>query len=135
MIIDSFNEYSCNQAVTDSAASTNVVDTLGGGRIEGKPIFLHLKCKESAAAAGAATVTFAFETSNSSDFSSKDTLWNSAAIGKADLTAGSEIVRLALNGLKLKRYTRVYYTIGTGPLTAGKFSAFLSNDADTNLVD
>lgn len=134
MIIDRLNEYSVEQPVTASTASAKVVDTFGGGRLEGRPLFLHIKCMEGVEAAGEATVTFAFETSDSSDFGSKDVLWNSAAIGKANLSAGSEIVRLAMNGLSLKRYTRVYYTVDTGPLTAGKFSAFLSNDADTNLV-
>ena len=41
-------------------------------------------------------------------------------------------IRLPINGLALERYTRVYYTVATGPLTAGKFDAFLSADGDTN---
>lgn len=132
MIIDRFNEYSDAQAVTASAASTNVVDLDAAGNIEGKPYYLHVKVNTSATASGDATVTFALQTDSDEAFGSATTLWTSAAIGKAALTAGTEVVRLPINGMPIKRHTRVYYTVATGPLTAGKFDAFLSADADTN---
>lgn len=132
MIIDRFNEYSDAQAVTASAASTNVVDLDAAGKIEGKPYYLHVKVNTSATAAGDATVTFALQTDDDEAFGSATTLWTSAAIGKATLVAGYEVIRLPINGLALERYTRVYYTVATGPLTAGKFDAFLSADGDTN---
>ena len=47
----------------------------------------------------------------------------------AALTAGTEVVRLPINGMPLKRYARVYYTVATGPLTAGKFNAAIVNKA------
>ena len=50
-----------------------------------------------------------------------------AAIGKADLTAGKQAAVLKLPS-NLRRYIRVYYTVGTGPLTAGKFSAQIVMD-------
>ena len=132
MIIDRFNEFSDAQAVTASAASTNVVDLKAGGRIEGKPHYLHIKVNTSVTADGAGTVTFALQTDDDEAFGSATTLWTSAAIGKATLVAGYEVIRLAITGLPLERYVRVYYTVGTGPLTAGKFDAFLSADGDTN---
>ena len=132
MIIDRFNEFSDAQAVTASAASTNVVDLKAAGNIEGKPYYLIIKTNASATASGDATVTFALQTDSAENFGSATTLWTSAAIGKAALTAGTEVVRLPINGMPLKRYTRVYYTVATGPLTAGKFDAFLSADGDTN---
>ena len=132
MIIDRFNEYSDAQAVTASAASTNVVDLDAAGKIEGKPYYLHVKVNTAATASGDATVAFSFETDSDEAFGSATTLWTSAAIGKATLVAGYEVIRLPINGLDLERYTRVYYTVATGPLTAGKFDAYLSADADTN---
>ena len=132
MIIDRFNEFSDAQAVTATAASTNIVDLNAAGKIEGKPYYLHIKVNTSATASGDATVTFSFETDDNTGFSSATTLWTSAAIGKATLVAGYEVIRLPINGLDLERYTRVYYTVATGPLTAGKFDAFLSADGDTN---
>ena len=133
MIIDRFNEMSDAQAVTASHASTNVIDLGTAKKIEAKPFFLHIKVPTAVTADGAATVTFAFQTDDNASFSSATTLWTSSAIGKASLTAGTEVVRLALNGLALEQYVRVYYTVATGPLTAGAFDAFLSPDADTNV--
>lgn len=133
MIIDRFNEFSNAQAVTVSAASTNVIDLGTAKKIEGKPLFLHIKVDTSATASGSATVTFALQTDSDEAFGSATTLWQSAAIGKATLVAGYQVIRLDLLGLSLEQYLRVYYTVATGPLTAGKFDAFLSPDADTNL--
>lgn len=133
MIIDRFNEFSNAQLVTSSAASTNVVDLKAAGAIEGKPYYLHIKVAGVVTASGGATVTFSFETDSAEGFGSATTLWTSAAIGKAALTAGTEVVRLPINGMPLNRYARVYYTVATGPLTSvSAFDAFLSADADTN---
>lgn len=132
MIIDRFNEFSDAQAVTASAASTNVVDLKAAGALEGNPYYAHIKVNTTATADGAATVTFAVQTDNDEAFGSPTTLWTSSAIGKATLVAGYEVIRLPINGLSLERYLRVYYTVATGPLTAGKFDAFLSADADSN---
>lgn len=132
MIIDRLNQFSDAQAVTVSAASTNVVDLGAAGKVEAKPFYLHIKVPTTVTADGAATVTFALQTDDNESFSSATALWTSAAIGKASLVAGYEVIRLALNGLALKQYLRVYYTVATGPLTAGAFDAFLSFDGDTN---
>ena len=132
MIIDRFNEFSDAQAVTATAASTNTVDLNAAGKIEGKPYYLHIKVNTTATADGAATVTFALQTDDNTGFSSATALWTSAAVAKATLVAGYEVIRLPINGLALERYLRVYYTVGTGPLTAGKFDAFLAPDGDTN---
>lgn len=134
MIIDRFNEFSDAQAPDTVAAhaSTNVVDLKAAGAIEGKPYYLHIKVNTTVTSDGSATVTFAFQTDSAENFGSAVTLWTSAAIGKATLVAGYEVVRLPINGLPLKQYTRVLYTVGTAALTAGKFDAFLSADGDTN---
>lgn len=132
MIIDRLNEFSNAQAVTASAASTNVVDLGAAGKVEAKPFYLHIKVPTTCTADGAATVTFALQTDDNESFSGAVALWTSAAISKASLVAGYEVIRLALNGLALKQYLRVYYTVASGPLTAGAFDAFLSFDGDTN---
>lgn len=133
MIIDKLNEFSDEQAVTATALSENVVDLGASGTIEGKPFYLVIKCMEDATAAGAATVTFTLETDDAEAIDSSIVLHTTAAIGKASLTAGSEVVRIAINGFDLQQYLAVRYTVATGPLTAGKFSAFLTADADTNV--
>jgi len=131
MIIDRFNEYSDAQAVTSSAGST-IVDLGAAGAVEAKPLYLHIKANVQPTASGSATVAFAFQTDDDEAFGSPTTLWSCAAIGKATLVDGYEVVRLPINGMKLERYTRVYYTVATGPLTGGKFDAFLSESADSN---
>lgn len=131
MIIDRLNEMSNAQAVTVSAASTNIIDLLAAGGLE-NPYYLHIQIPVGVTAAGAATVTFALQTDNDEAFGSPTTLWTSAAIGKEALAAGTRVIRLALNGMPLERYLRVYYTVATGPLTAGAIDAFLSADGDTN---
>ena len=131
MIIDRFNEFSDAQAVTASAAS-NVVDLLAAGAIESKPMYLHIKVNDGAEASGSATVAFKLQTDGDEAFGSATDLWASSAVGKATLVAGYQVVRLPINGMALERYLRVYYTVATGPLTGGKFDAFLSADADSN---
>lgn len=131
MIIDRFNEFSDAQEVTASAGSA-IVDLKAAGAVEAKPLYLHIKVNDGVTASGSATVTFAFQTDSDEAFGSATTLWTSSAIGKATLVDGYQVVRLPINGMALERYLRVYYTVATGPLTGGKFDAFLSADADSN---
>lgn len=132
MILDKFNEFSDAQAVTATALSTNVIDLGTAKTIENKPFYLVIKCVESATAVGLATVTFTFETDDAEAIDSSTTLWSSAAIAIAALTAGTEVIRLPINGMILQQYLGVRYTVATGPLLTGKFDAFLTFDGDTN---
>ncbi len=121
MLIDKFLQVSSEQAVTASAASTDVIDfgqvnpDVGMDGVSK----LVITVDESATAAGAATVTFSLQ--DSADNSSFADVAVTVAIGKATLVAGYQHV--IPMPTKLRRYCRVYYTVATGPLTAGKFSA------------
>lgn len=121
MYIDKFLQVSDSQAVTASAASTDVIDFGQANPNTGMDdrTKMVITVDEAAAAAGAATVVFSVQ--DSADNSTFADVVASGAIGKADLGAGKQIV-LAMP-TKLRRYCRVYYTVATGPLTAGKFSA------------
>lgn len=141
MILDSYNEYSDAQTVTVDAGSTNVIDhgPLASGNTgrdlgAGEPIELVIQVDETVTADGAATVTFALQTDTDEAFGSAVTIWTSAAIGKATLVEGYQVVRMKLPRGAYKRYTRVYYTVATGPLTAGKFSAFLALNQQDNKI-
>lgn len=132
MIIDKQSEYSDAQAVTVSAASTNVVDHGVGDAGIGEPgVYLVVNCVEDVTAAGAATVQFTLQTDGDSAFGSATDVIQTAAIGKADLTAGTRVCAFKLP-VGMERYSRVYYTVGTGPLTAGKFDAVLVHDIENN---
>lgn len=121
MIIDKFLQVSNEQTVTTTAASTDLID-FGQTRPNsgiGHMLSMVVTVDEGVTAAGAATVTFAVQDSaNGTDFADVAV---TAAIGKADLGLGKQVV--IPMPVKHRRYVRVNYTVGTGPLTAGKFSA------------
>lgn len=132
MIYDKLLTFGTDQAVTTTAASTDIVDLSATRDIgNGEPMELVILCTETVTAAGAATVTFTFETDDNSGFSSAATLASSGAIGKASLTAGTEVLRVKVP-LAVERYLRCNYTVATGPLTAGKFTAFLAKNRQAN---
>lgn len=121
MFIDKLLQVSNEQAVTATAASTDVIDFGQANPDTGMDdrSQMVITVDETATAAGAATVTFAIQ--DSADNSSFADVSVTAAIAKATLVAGYQIV--IPMPTKLRRYCRVNYTVATGPLTAGKFSA------------
>ena len=121
MIIDRQLQVSNEQAVTSSAASTDVIDfgQLNPNSGMSDRLDVSITVDETVAAAGAATVTFSVQ--DSADNSTFADIAVTGAIGKAALPIGSQIT-IPMPNLH-RRYVRVFYTVGTGPLTAGKFSA------------
>lgn len=121
MIIDKLLQVSDAQAVTVTAASTDVIDFGQANPNTGLTdhLSMAITVDEAATAVGAATVTFAVQ--DSADNSSFVDVAVTAAVAKTDLTAGAQFV-IPMPG-KHRRYVRVNYTVATGPLTAGKFSA------------
>lgn len=131
MIIDKFLQVSDAQAVTVTAASDNVINFGQANPDVGMSELLNmvLTVDTSATAAGAATVTFSVQ--DSADNSSFADVAVTAAIGKATLVAGYQLV--IPMPPKLRQYCRVYYTVATGPLTAGAFSAQLVSGFTQNV--
>jgi hypothetical protein len=68
-------------------------------------------------------VTFALQ--DSADNSSFADIFTTGAIGKATLVAGYIVFTIAIPPTH-RRYLRINYTVATGPLTAGKFDAFVT---------
>lgn len=132
MIFDYENEFAKEQAETTVGAhdSQNVLD-LGVGGDDADELFLHIRIDEDFASAGAATAQFKLLTSDSSDFSSADVMYDSGAIGKATLIEGHEVAKVRIPR-GIKRYMKVTETIGTAALTAGKFSAGVCTEVHTN---
>jgi len=133
-ILDAQLQLSAAQAVTATAVSTNTID-LGVNRDMGAGNQLNavFGVDVSAAAAGAATVRFQVITSAAAALTSPNVIAQTDDIPIANLTAGRKpiVVSLSpavLNSLPIgQRYLGVQYTIGTGPLTAGSFTAFITN--------
>lgn len=132
MIIDKLLQISNEQAVTASAASEDVIDFGQANPNIGMDdrSSMVITVDESAAASGSATVTFSIQ--DSADNSTFADVAVTAAIGKASLAAGQQIV--IPMPTKLRRYCRVYYTVATGPLTAGKFSAQVVTGIQQNIA-
>lgn len=122
--IDDHLVMSDKQAVTASAASTNVIDLGAAGIGDGRGLRLLLNVDEAATASGAATVGFTLQTAVDAVFSTPVQLTVAPAIPKADIVKGATLLEFTIPPSVL-RYVRMYYTVATGPLTAGKFTAAL----------
>lgn len=130
MIIDKALQVSNAQAVTSTAASTDVIDF---GQVNpnsgmSDQLTMAITVDTSAAASGSATVTFAVQ--DSADNSTFADIVSTAAIGKAALVAGYQV--LIPMPPQHRRYVRVNYTVATGPLTEGKFSAQVVTGVQAN---
>lgn len=158
MILDKQEEFSDSQAVTATAVSTNVIDTLlvaypfmidqanltaatnSAGQTDstrdlgiGEPMWLVVQVDEAATAGGAATTTITFESSAAAAMTSPTVHYTTSALALAALTLGATIVQIMIPSGNYLQFLGVRYTIATGPLTAGKFSAFLACNIQKNI--
>ena len=138
MILDNTNLFSNQQAVTTTANSTNVVDLSAARDLgPGRDVEFFIAVTQDVAASGAATVQFALVAADSADLLTNPVvLEQTDAIGKASLTAGTQLLRGDVPASRVagKRYLGVTYTVVTGPLTAGKFTAGLALDLQANVA-
>lgn len=138
MYVDKQAEFSDSQAVTATAISTNVYDLAPIGNAVnsnlvrdigvGEDVYLVVQTDAAATAAGAATVTVTFESSAAAGMTSPTVHFTSPAYALADMPAGKTLLAFKLPAGAYQRYLGVRYTVATGPLTAGSFSAFLTKD-------
>ena len=133
MIFDKQNELSDDQAVTATAASTNHIN-LGVARDIGKgtPIPFLIQVTTTCTAGGAATVVAAIQVDDNAAFTSAKTVAQTAAIPVASLVAGWQSTLSYVPQGTDEQYLRVYYTVATGPLTAGTFQAGVTMGNQTN---
>lgn len=129
MIADAQNQLSAAQVVTASAVSTNTLD-LGVARdIGSADLKVSITVDEAVTAVGAATVNFQVISSAAAALTAPTVLGQTDAIGKAELTLARRpiIVNIPRSVLLAQpvgqRYLGLQYTVATGPLTAGKFTA------------
>lgn len=138
MILDKTNEFSDGQAVTATAISTNVIDISPTGENPirdigtGEDVYLVVQVDQTATAAGAATVTISLESADNAGLTSSTVHTTTGAVALGSMTAGAELAKFKLPAGDYKRYLGVRYTVGTGPLTAGAFSAFLVKDVQAS---
>lgn len=137
MILDAQNLFCENQAVTTTANATNDIDLgpIAGANTQrdlGASNGLYLEVDCPAAAAGAGTLTISLITDTTSAFAASTTLWQSAAIPVANLTAGARLALFKLPST-VQKYLRVVFTVTSGPFTGGQFSAYLTLDPQDNV--
>ena len=131
MIIDNQEVFADAQAVTSTGdtASTNVIDT-GSAYDDGTGEHVYLVAQVDTTATSGGAATLAAVISDSADNSTFADVLVGPATPVASLTAGRQLLRTRLP-IGLRRYVRVTWRVGTAALTAGKFDAFLTKDAQS----
>lgn len=124
MIQDILTTFLNNVAVTATADSDTL--DLGAAARDISPdtdLYLVIKVDTTFTAAGAATMQIDFKTDDDVAFGSPNIIPLLPATGKATFVAGYTL-KIPLPG-PTERYNKITLTIATGPMTAGKLSAFL----------
>ncbi len=149
MLIDKFNTFSWNQAITADAISTNVIDLLpvsgaiGAGATggpsantvrdigSGEPLYLHILVTAALTDAdGSPTLTVTLESDSAVGLdSSATTHWTVSTIAEATLVAGYWIAKgIPIPPGSYERYLGIRYTTNSADFDGGTVSAWLSNN-------
>lgn len=126
MLLDQNGVLSEKQAVTTTAASTNIVDLKAAGNFV--PGALFVVCRVDVDFATLTSLKVALETDSNSNFSSAVEL-ASASFLAAALTANKTLLAVAVPA-GVKRYLRAKYTVTGSAATAGKVTCFLTDAVD-----
>lgn len=123
-LIDVQALFSDKQVVTTTAVSTNSYDTLATRRNLGRTgQRVRFTTDAAVTAAGAATVTFEVIQADDAALTTNVTvIASSGPIGKAALGLGTSGFDVSMPDTT-QRYVGARYTVATGPLTAGTFTA------------
>jgi hypothetical protein len=137
MILDAMLEFSDAQAVTSTAISSGVID-LGSVTDNatrdigtGEELYLVVTTNTTATDSGSdATLTVTLESAEDAGLSSNPVVhFSTGALAFATFSpAGAVLAAVRLPAGSYKEYLGVRYTVVDGPLTAGKFDAFLTKD-------
>lgn len=132
MLLDALQKLSSAQPVTSSAVSTNSIDRGPQWPGDCTPLCAAITVDQSATASGSATVAFQIISSASADLSSPNVVASSDAIPKAELIAHRRIIFVKAESKNVPAghcYLGLQYIVANGPLTAGKFTAYLVESA------
>ena len=123
-MLDNTLFFSDAQAITASAASSNVIQLNGGDLHHG--LYLVLKVV-GADFATCTSITPSLQTSDESTFSSPTTAMTLPTYAVASLTNGTVLAKVCLP-VGMKKFARLYYTVTGSNATAGKMEAFLTDN-------
>lgn len=142
MYIDKQAEFSDAQAVTATAISTNVIDLYAGASGvnntlrdigTGEDVYLVVITETAATDVSSdATLAVSLESDSAVGLDSSATVhFTTGALAFAAFSpAGTVLAAIKLPAGAYERYLGVRYTVASGPLTAGKFDAFLTTDVN-----
>jgi len=135
MYLDAKNEFSDAQAVTSTAISTNVIDLGATNTLKdigvGEDVWLVVLTQTAATDSGSdATLAVTLESDSTANLATSATVhYSTGALAFAAFSpAGAVLAAVRLPSGSYERYLGVRYTVASGPLTAGKFDAFLTKD-------
>lgn len=131
MITDKQLTLSDAQAITATADSTNILNLGQANANNGYPVEVLCEVEDDFTASGSATLTVSLVTATDAAFTSPVTLVTTAAIPKATLVRGYQIP-ISFLPAGLLQYSKLVYTVGTGPMTAGSINAGLVLARQTN---
>ena len=143
MLTDATLQFSNAQAITSTAASTNIADLLNQSDpgIGHEPLDFAIFVGTAFTAGGSATLQVQVQGAPNSSGSpgSWVTITETDALPVANLIAQAEIPislthRSLVQVAALYRFLRLNYVVATGPMTAGTLSAYLVIGRDTGLT-
>jgi len=134
MLTDALGTFSNQQAITATAASTDVIDFGAGGtptpghtvaltRDLGKGQAIMIRVQVTETFATLTSLTVSVQTDDNSGFSSATTVIATQAIPVASLVAGYVFNITEVPLLTTERYVRLNYTVAGSNATAGKIFA------------
>jgi len=133
MLLDGNLLFDTQSAVTNSRASTNVLD-LGANRDMGigddPSLKLLVLCPTGFTTTNAATLQVQVQAST--DSATWVTLAQTDVLPVAQLAAGSKIAKMDLPNNGLTRYLRLNYVVGTGVFSAGTVTSAIVLSRDDN---
>jgi hypothetical protein len=137
MITDRELTLSDAQAITATANSTDVIAMTGLRFGRGQRLRFYVQVDTAFTAAGAATLTIALvQADNAALTTNAETLYTTAAIGKAALIPDGKKFLVDIDIPKQsKNFLGATYTVATGPMTAGAITAGFVTDTPTPLDD
>lgn len=130
MILDAQTLFSDAQALTASAASTNLIDLGAAGRDmgRGRKLMIRLNVDTALTDSGSdSTVTVTLQTDDNDSFSSATTAQTLFTIA-ATAAAGTVYRAYVAPGALDERYCRLYYTMNNGNLSTGAVTAAMVLD-------
>lgn len=132
MILDSTLKFSADQAVTDTAVSTNVIDLGVSGRDIGIGENVPLRVSVTESFATLTSLTVAVETSDTENFASSEVVIQTGEVPVASLVNGYVFNINEVPKGVVGRYMRLNYTVTGTTATAGAITAGITAGNQNN---